>query len=169
MCACRSPAIAGFTLAVGSHWSASDGTQSGTLSAHQAVARIQRKLASAKRLGIYHPGGPGASKPAALVYWRADDNSDAQMQFTELAMLRFNPTTRTIDLYQPQLLDGQTDDIWDAGDTVREVARFCREQGALSVRSAVLLIKDRERSEPGLPASSADRRVPARERPLAYS
>lgn len=47
-------------------------------------------------------------------------------------------------------LEGQdvvvVDDIYDAGETLAEVAKFCRANGAASVRTAVLVIKDRDRA-----------------------
>jgi hypoxanthine phosphoribosyltransferase len=38
------------------------------------------------------------------------------------------------------------DDIWDEGTTLAAVADYCRQAGAAKVLTAVLLIKDRERS-----------------------
>jgi type II secretory pathway pseudopilin PulG len=107
-------ALAAFTLAVGNYWRQSSGTQSAALTANQALMRIQKRLYNAHRLGYCRAGNAGS--PAAVVYWAADTNGDAFMQFTELRVLEHNPTDETIDLYTPVLTGGASDDVWSSAD-----------------------------------------------------
>lgn len=104
-------ALAAFTMAVGSYWRSTSGTQCATLAANQAVVRIQQRLADTRRLGYCRAGGGGGAG-AAIVYWPSDTNGDGQMQFTELRVLMHNPTSKTIELYVPALLGGASDSAW---------------------------------------------------------
>ena len=55
------------------------------------------------------------------------------------------------------------DDIWDEGTTLAAVADYCRQAGAAEVLTAVLIIKDRERSTDFTPPDfNAGLRVPDR-------
>ena len=97
-------ALAAFALAVSNCWKYSDSSQGSMLTGNQAVARLQHRLHDAKRVGYYR------TSPQALVYWQADANADDKMQFSELAMIAFNQQTHGLELWQPHLGSGDSDE-----------------------------------------------------------
>jgi Tfp pilus assembly protein PilV len=99
-------ALAAFALAVSNCWKYSDASEASAISGNQAVIRLQRRLHDAKRVG-YCRNAP----QAALVYWAADADGDGKMQFSELAMIRFNDSEHTLQLRQAVVAPGDSDDV----------------------------------------------------------
>jgi hypothetical protein len=98
-------ALAAFALAVSNCWKYSDASQGSAITGSRAVARLQRRLHDAKRIGYYR------TSPPALVYWTDDANADGRMQFSELAMVALNPDTHNLELCQPKLGSGESDEV----------------------------------------------------------
>jgi hypothetical protein len=96
-------AVAAFALAVSNCWKYSDSSQAMALTGNQAVARIQRYLLDARRLGCCQTAEP------AVVYWQSDSNGDGLMQFSELAMLRYDGPNRTFEFRRATLAPGSPD------------------------------------------------------------
>jgi prepilin-type N-terminal cleavage/methylation domain-containing protein len=97
-------ALAAFALAVSNCWKYSDASEASAISGNQAVIRLQRRLHDAKRVGYCRP-----APQAALVYWTGDADGDGRMQFSELAMIRFDETEHTLELRQAVVALGDSD------------------------------------------------------------
>src|SRR6185437_13571291 len=82
--------------------------QSGTVQASTSVTalshlRLQRDLKPVHLIGAVRAGGSGQN--AAAMLWKADANYDWKVQFSELALLEYHPSTdatdpNTLRLYQ---------------------------------------------------------------------
>lgn len=99
-------ALAAFALAVSNCWKYSDASEASAISGNQAVIRLQRRLHDAKRVGCCRP-----APKAALVYWAADADGDGKMQFSELAMIRFDDAEHTLELRQAVVAPGDSDTV----------------------------------------------------------
>lgn len=91
-------ALAAFSFAMAQSWTDSESAQSVHLTASQASLRLMPVMQNAKFTGLVRPGS--SVKPAAVIYWQTDSNSDNTMQASELALLQHNPDTDTIALWQ---------------------------------------------------------------------
>jgi type II secretory pathway pseudopilin PulG len=86
-----------FTVAQG--WGDQDISQSTQLQANQIYAKIQSYLSSAKCVTLSSAGPSGGG----IIFWRADDDQDGQIQEGELALIIHDPITHSLYLYSSAL------------------------------------------------------------------
>ena len=86
-------AVASFLLSVSACWNATEDLNSTTLRANQFSERLTGRLRDAKRIGYWK-----STNAASLIYWR-DLNNDNAMTNSELGVIRYNSTDKTIESY----------------------------------------------------------------------
>ena len=99
-------ALAAVMSAVAQGWQQSSSASSSTNVTAQVTLRLQQKLRAAHLIGAIRPGSmTGATVQAAALLWKADANYDWNVQFSEIALLEYHPSTdatdpNTLRLYQ---------------------------------------------------------------------
>lgn len=91
--------LASVLFAVAQGWDDQDIAQSAQVQANQIYARVQSYLSAAKCVGSYSTGPTGG----AIIFWRADDDSDGQIEYGEVALIVQDPTTHSLYLYSSAL------------------------------------------------------------------
>jgi len=88
-------ALASVLFTVGQGWEDQDVSQSTQLQANQVYARVQSYLSAAKCVALSSSGPTGGG----IIFWRADDDQDGQIEEGELAVIAQDPTTHSLYLY----------------------------------------------------------------------
>jgi type II secretory pathway pseudopilin PulG len=91
-----------FTVAQG--WEDQDISQSTQLQANQICARVQHYLSAAKCV-VLSSAGPTSG---GIIFWRADDNQDGQIQQSEVGLIIQDATTHSLYLYDSPPNSGPT-------------------------------------------------------------
>jgi type II secretory pathway pseudopilin PulG len=89
-------ALASVLFAVAQGWEDQDVSQSTQLQANQIYARVQSYLSAAKCVTLSNPGPTGGG----IIFWRADDDQDGQIEEGELAVIVQDPITHSLYLYR---------------------------------------------------------------------
>ena len=86
-------AVAAVLTSVSQGWTHSQDIQTQTSLTTQSLMRVNRVVRDCKQIGATRAGGISGTvtTPAAALIWRADLNSDEQIQFSELALLEHDP------------------------------------------------------------------------------
>lgn len=92
-------ALASVLFAVARGWDDQDIAQSTEVQANQIYARVQSYLSAAKCVAWYSTGPTSG----AIIFWRADDDSDGQIEYGEVALIVQDPTTHSLYLYSSSL------------------------------------------------------------------
>lgn len=98
-------AMAVFSYGVGQGWTQSESAQSVFLAGNLAGHRIERVIRAAKMIDSNATHGSlddPAAPPAACMFWRNDDNGDGKIQFSEMALLAYDPASQTVLEYTAQ-------------------------------------------------------------------
>lgn len=115
---------------------------------------------------LYLPVLQGGLIPAGMLAPRLD--LDIEQDYVHATRYRGDTTGKDLIWRSSPMvpLAGRSvlvvDDILDEGLTLKAIVRWCREQGARSVASAVLVEKEHARREPGVQADFVGLRVPDR-------
>jgi type II secretory pathway pseudopilin PulG len=88
-------ALASVLFAVAQGWEDQDVSQSTQLQANQIYARVQSYLSAAKCVTLSNAGPTSGG----IVFWRADDDQDGQIEEGELAVIVQDPTTHSLYLF----------------------------------------------------------------------
>src|ERR1700693_4576385 len=89
-------ALASVLFAVAQGWEDQDISQSTQLQANQIYARVQSYLSAAKCVELSSSGPAGGG----IIFWRADDDQDGQIEEGELAVIAQDPITHSLYLYR---------------------------------------------------------------------
>jgi prepilin-type N-terminal cleavage/methylation domain-containing protein len=103
-------ALAVFVFSVADGWSGSETVQSIYLSGNMGVDRIDRAIRAASMVdpNTTHGTLDNSGSPAACMFWHDDGDGDAalagfsgdgQIEFCEMSLLIYSPSTQTINLY----------------------------------------------------------------------
>lgn len=95
-------AVGGLTTAVGRGWTQANSSSQASNVLAQSNLRLLKYLKAARQIGTVRTGSltSTAGNPAAVMLWKGDANRDGLTQFSELAMIEYSPTDKTVMLYQ---------------------------------------------------------------------
>ncbi len=114
-------ALAAVLSAVAQGWKQSGTVQASTSITSLSHLRLQRDVKPVHLIGAVRTGNTSGQNAAALL-WKADANYDWQVQFSEMALLEYHPSTdatdpNTLRLYQVTWPTGWTPAQQQAADT----------------------------------------------------
>ena len=119
-------ALSAVCLATANGWRQGEFTRSGWLSGSGASSQVQRALRDAQYVGYIVSGNVSATPAprASVFYWRADDfdgddadtdpDNDGKLQIAEMALIEFDPDTRSLLRYETIACDQMTASQWNS-------------------------------------------------------
>jgi type II secretory pathway component PulJ len=112
-------AITGLTTAVGRGWTHCNSAQATSNAMVQSHVRLLRILKAARQIGTTRQGSltSTAGSPAAVMLWKGDANRDDKTQFSELAMIEYSSSDKTLLLYEVEYPSNWTSSQKTTADT----------------------------------------------------
>ena len=99
--------LAGATAAVATSvtrgWQVGESNQTSTLTISRTMLRIQDKLQRSRFMGQFYRGTLSTNSgtdPAAILFWREDDNGDGKMQLDETQLLEFDRANNDLVVWE---------------------------------------------------------------------
>ncbi|HEX8521793.1 MAG TPA: hypothetical protein VF669_06010 [Tepidisphaeraceae bacterium] len=95
-------AVGALMMAVSRGWELGQTTDNTTSLTTQSVQRVTKIIHAARQVGALRTGSitTTPAKPAAMLIWKGDLNSDSKMQLSELGMLEFDSATSQLIYYE---------------------------------------------------------------------
>jgi hypothetical protein len=110
-------ASAALLSAVAQGWTQSEAAGNSTNRVAMTHIRLQRILRAAKQLGAWRAGSIEGTGSASLLIWKGDANLDGRVQFSEVALLEFDPADGKLRYYEVNYPTAWTDAQKTAADT----------------------------------------------------
>jgi hypothetical protein len=114
--------VAGILTAVSAGWQQGRQVEMGASVTSRTMLRIQKIIRTAKQIGACREGG--GTSAADVLLWKGDLNGDGKVQFSELAMLEFqpndDPTQSQLVYWQVSYPSSWTSDQKQAADATLE-------------------------------------------------
>jgi prepilin-type N-terminal cleavage/methylation domain-containing protein len=93
-------ATAALMSAVAQGWTQSESVGNSSNRVAMTHIRLQRILRSARQLGAYRTGSIEGTSSASVLIWKGDANLDGKIQFSEIALLEFDPSDGKLRYYE---------------------------------------------------------------------
>ena len=110
-------ASAALLSAVAAGWTQSEAAGNSSNRVAMTHLRLQRILRSAKQLGAYRAGSIEGTSSASVLIWKEDENLDGKIQFSEVALIEFDPADGKLRYYEVNYPSSWTDAQKTAADT----------------------------------------------------
>jgi type II secretory pathway pseudopilin PulG len=84
-------------------WNMGETNQTSSLTITRTMLRMQDKMQRARFFGQLDRGSianPAVNPPAAILFWRDDDNNDGKMQLDETQLLTYDPTGKELVVWE---------------------------------------------------------------------
>jgi len=84
-------------------WNMGETNQASSLTITRTMLRMQDKMQRARFFGHLDRGSianPAVNPPAAILFWRDDDNNDGKMQLDETQLLTYDPTAKELVVWE---------------------------------------------------------------------